>query len=58
MELTLQEDVKKLLTVFLLILLPLLLILIGVIAGFANALYYILTIFWFGMGVIFFDTLY
>jgi len=57
MELTLQEDAKKILTLFLLILLPLLMILLGAATGFTNALYYILTIFWFGMGVIFYDAL-
>lgn len=55
MELTLQENTWKILTMFLLILLPLLLILLGAATGFINALFYILTVFWFGMGVVFYD---
>ncbi len=55
MELTLQENTWKILTMFLLILLPLLLILLGAATGFMNALFYILTVFWFGMGVVFYD---
>jgi len=57
MELTLQDNVKKLLSVFLLILLPALLILIGAAIGFLNALFYTLTIFWFGMGIIFYSAI-
>ena len=55
MELTLQENTWKILTMFLLILLPLLLILLGAATGFMNALFYIFTVFWFGMGVVFYD---
>jgi hypothetical protein len=57
MELTLQDETKKLLSIFLLILLPLLLILIGAAMGFMSVLYYILTIFWFGIGLIFFEAI-
>jgi len=39
------------------ILLPLILIGVGVLTGFINAGYYILIIFWFGMGLIFYGAL-
>ena len=58
MDLNLTQDVKKLITLFLLILIPLILIGLGAILGLANALYYILSIIWFGMGVIFFSAIY
>ncbi len=57
MEITSHESLKRLFTIFLLILLPLLLILYGVIIGIVYALFYILIIFWFGMGVVFFNAI-
>ncbi|MDG6228557.1 MAG: hypothetical protein QCH96_01170 [Candidatus Thermoplasmatota archaeon] len=57
MELTLQDETRKILSIFLLILLPLLLILIGAAMGFMSVLYYTLTIFWFGIGLIFFEAI-
>jgi hypothetical protein len=57
MELHLQENMKGLLTIFLLILLPLILIVVGILAGFVFALFYVLTIFWFGMGVAFYNAI-
>ena len=57
MEINLSEDIKNILTFFILILLPLVLIGLGVLTGFLNAGYYILIIFWFGMGLIFYSAL-
>lgn len=53
MDLKLSEGIKDILVPFLLIVLPLLLIGVGLIVEFWNAWYFILAIFWFGMGVIF-----
>ena len=55
MEINLNEDKKSILIFFLMILLPLILIGIGVLSGFVNVGYYILSIFWFGMGIIFYN---
>jgi len=57
MDMTINENIMQFLTLFLFILLPLILILIGVISGFMNGMYYILSIFWFGMGIIFYKAL-
>ena len=57
MELSVTEDVRKLLSLFLLMLLPFLLIIAGAAVGLVNAVYYLLTIFWFGMGVVFYGIL-
>lgn len=54
MEFELSEPIKKILTAFLLLILPLLVILLGVIFNFFNAWFYILAATWFGSGVIFF----
>lgn len=58
MDLELSENYGHLLAVVLLLLLPLLLLLIATIVGFHNAVFYILTIFWFGMGVIFYGAIF
>jgi hypothetical protein len=57
MEINLSENIKNILSVFILILLPLILIGIGVLTGLINAAYYILIIFWFAMGLIFYYAL-
>ena len=57
MDISLNEDTMGAITIFLLMLLPLLLIFIGAVSGFMNALFYILTITWFGMGMIFYNTI-
>jgi hypothetical protein len=57
MELTQNKYMMQLLTFFLLILLPLLLILGGVLTVFLNGVYYLLSIFWFGMGLIFYKVI-
>jgi hypothetical protein len=53
MNISLNTNMMDFLTIFLFFILPLLLILIGAAVGLMNALYYILTISWFGMGLIF-----
>jgi hypothetical protein len=57
MNIPLNKDMMDFLTMFLFIFLPLILILIGAAVGFMNALYYILTISWFGMGFIFYKAI-
>ncbi len=57
MDITLSKDIQKILLTLILIIIPALLILVGVIINFENALYYLLTIFWFGMGVTFYGAL-
>jgi len=57
MDISLNEDIMGAITIFLFMLLPLLLIFIGAVSGFMNALFYILTITWFGMGMIFYNTI-
>jgi len=54
MEISLNQDMMRFFTLFLFIFLPLVLILIGAVVGYLNAIYYILTITWFGMGLIFY----
>jgi len=58
MDLELSENFGHLLAVLVLLILPLLLLLIATIIGFTNGVFYIFTIFWFGMGVIFYGALY
>jgi len=55
MELDLSQTVKQLLAVFLLIILPLLVILLGIIYWVVNAWYFILAITWFGSGIVFYS---
>jgi hypothetical protein len=57
MEIELSESIKKIISAFLLLFLPLLVILLGVIFNYFNAWFYILAITWFGSGVIFFGAL-
>lgn len=57
MELNLTQTTKQIILAFLLIILPLIVIGLGTIFGIENAWYYILSILWFGMGVIFFSAL-
>jgi hypothetical protein len=58
MNISLNEQNAKLFTLFLFVFLPLLLMLGGAIFGLMNALFYILAITWFGMGIIFFKAIY
>ena len=57
MEINLSEDIRNILMLFFMIILPIILLLSGVLTGFINAFYYILVIFWFGMGLIFYSAL-
>jgi len=57
MEINLSEDIRNILLLFILILFPLILIGVGALTGLINAGYYILIIFWFGMGLIFYGAL-
>ena len=57
MDIQLNKDKMNLLIIFLIILLPLILILIGAVTGFMNAMFYILAITWFGMGMIFYKAI-
>jgi hypothetical protein len=57
MEIELSESTKKIITAFLLLILPLLIILLGVIFNIFNAWLYILASTWFASGVIFFGAL-
>jgi hypothetical protein len=57
MELNLSKTVKTTLTIFLLIVLPLLILLIGLITEIFNAWFYILCVVWFGMGLIFYSAI-
>jgi hypothetical protein len=58
MEINLSERVKKLIAGFLLIILPLLFIGVGAAVDILNAWYFILSITWFGLGIIFFNAIY
>jgi len=58
MNMDLSENIGNLLAIFLLLLLPLILLLVATSIGFLNAVFYILTIFWFGMGVVFYGAIY
>jgi uncharacterized membrane protein YfhO len=55
MELNLNQEMKQMLSLLLLVLLPLIVLGLGTIFGVKNAGYYILTIIWLGVGVIFFS---
>ena len=57
MELNLTQEMRKMLLAFLMVLLPLIVIGLGAISGVTGAGYYILSIMWFGMGVIFFGAM-
>ena len=57
MELNLSKSVKTTLSVFLLIVLPLLVILIGLLTEIFIAWFYILCVTWFGIGLIFFSAI-
>ena len=54
MELNLNKDIQQLLSAFILIIIPLVILILGAIVGLKNAGYFIITIMWFGIGVIFF----
>jgi len=58
MEINITREMRKNLMIFLMVLLPLIFIVLGAISGITNAGYYILSMLWFGMGVIFFGAIY
>ncbi len=58
MEINLTERMKQLVSGFLLIILPLLFIGVGAAVDILNAWYFILSITWFGIGIILFNALY
>ncbi len=58
MELNFSENVKQLITAFILMIIPLILILIGIILPIVNAYYFIGAVTWFGVGLILFSALY
>jgi len=55
MELNLTKEIKQIISVFLMIILPLIVIGLGIIFEIINAWYFILSVIWFAMGVIFFS---
>ena len=57
MELNLTQTMKQIISVFLLIILPLIIIGLGTVFGVEYLWYYLLAILWFGMGFIFFGAL-
>ena len=57
MDIHLSDNIMRILTACLLLIIPLLLMLIGAAIGFLNVVFYLLTIFWFGMGLIFYGAL-
>ena len=57
MELNRSQTMKQIITVFLLILLPLIVLGIGLYLNYLNAWFYILVVTWFGLGVIFNSTI-
>jgi hypothetical protein len=57
MDMEVSENLGNLLAVFLLLLLPLLLLLVAVGVGYMNVIFYLLAIFWFCMGVIFYGAI-
>jgi hypothetical protein len=57
MDMNLNQNIKQLFTVLLLFILPLILLVIGTLAGLANAVYYLIIIIWFGIGLIFYSAI-
>jgi len=57
MELNLTETTRQIISAFLMIILPWIVIGLGVVFGVEYFLYYLLAILWFGMGFIFYGAL-
>ena len=57
MEVNLSDNVKQVLTVFIMMIIPLILILLGILLPIVNAWYFIGAITWFGVGLILFSAL-
>jgi hypothetical protein len=58
MELRLNQEKRKLLTALFLIMLPLLALVLGMIFTIQNGVYFLLSIIWFGLGLVFFVALF
>ena len=58
MELRLSQEKRQILTALLLVILPLLFLLLGMALTIENGVYFLLSIIWFGLGLIFFTALY
>jgi hypothetical protein len=57
MELNINENIKKFLSVIIFLLLPLLILAIGVILSVKSVGYFLLGVVWFGLGIIFYGAL-
>lgn len=57
MELNITEQTGKLLQLLLLIILPIVALLLGVVLTIENAWYFVLSITWFGSGIVFYASL-
>lgn len=57
MELNLTDTKKQIITVFLLIILPLLMIPLGLAFDIQNAWYFISVVTWFGLGIVFYSAI-
>jgi len=57
MELNLSQTMKQFISALLLIILPLIIIGLGAAFRVENAIFYLLSVVWFGMGVIFFGAI-
>ena len=54
MEINLSESMKQVISIFLLMILPLIVIGLGLVFEILNAWYFILAVTWFGIGIIFY----
>jgi len=52
-----SDRIKQLLFALFLIILPLIVLVVGIIINYYNAWYYVLTITWFGVGIIFYSSI-
>jgi len=57
MEINLSGNIKQVISIIILLILPLITLLIGLMANILNAWFYVGLITWFGMGVIFYGAL-
>jgi len=57
MELNLNQEMKRMLSALMCLILPLIVLGLGAFFGVKNAGYYILTMIWLGVGIIFFSAL-
>ena len=57
MDININENIKQIISAVILFILPLIIIITCMIMGYENALLYIASITWFGIGVIFFSAI-